>query len=210
MHMKNGKDCDDVTFRREEHAVREIANERSPSAFFNSRKLKRILQESREDLIDLRLKAETEVSTLALVSKRRLEDLELGLRRDVEPPHSPSSAEAGQQLFADFRPRAGSHFAATVGCEAFGDDLPVPVRHRDLLGMLGEMIPERLDVFELLVRRQLVEAWRRKRRLRHHQSISPRNRFKSRSAVTTDLPARARFPLSEQDVMTFRLLPGGE
>ena len=59
----------------EEHAVREIANERSPSAFFNSRKLKRILQESREVLIDLRLKAETEVSTLALVSKRRLEDL---------------------------------------------------------------------------------------------------------------------------------------
>jgi hypothetical protein len=56
-----------------------------------------------------------------------------------------------------------------VGCEAFGDDLPVPVRHRDLLGMLGEMLPERLDVFELLVRRQLVEAWRRKRRLGHDQ-----------------------------------------
>jgi hypothetical protein len=102
MHMKNGKDCDDVTFRREEHAVREIANERSPGAFFNSRKLKRILQESREDPIDLPLKAETEISTLALVSKRRLEDLELGLRRDVEAPHSPSSAEASQQLFADF------------------------------------------------------------------------------------------------------------
>jgi hypothetical protein len=27
-----------------------------------------------------------------------------------------------------------------VGGEAFGDDLAVPVRDRDLLGMLGEMI----------------------------------------------------------------------
>jgi hypothetical protein len=40
-----------------------------------------------------------------------------------------------------------------VGCEAFTDDLAVPIGDRDLLGVLGEMFPERLDVFELLVRR---------------------------------------------------------
>ena len=96
MHMKDGENRDDVAFRRKEHAVREIANERPPTAFFNGRKLKRILLESREEPIDLCLKAKAEVSALALVSKCRLENLELGLGRDVEPPHSACSAEAGQ------------------------------------------------------------------------------------------------------------------
>jgi hypothetical protein len=33
------------------------------------------------------------------------------------------------------------------------------------------MVPERLNVFQLLVGRELVEAWRWKRRLRHDASI---------------------------------------
>ena len=43
------------------------------------------------------LKAEAEASTLALVPKRRLEDLELGLGRDVEPPHSSEWFEGGSE-----------------------------------------------------------------------------------------------------------------
>ena len=45
--------------------------------------------------------------------------------------------------------------------EAFGDDLAMPVRYRNVLRMLGEVIPERLNVFELLVRREILEARRR-------------------------------------------------
>lgn len=169
MQMQHREHCYEVRFGREEDAVREIANERAPSALFYGRTLKRILDESREDCVDLRFETETEALTLALVPKRGLEDLELGLGRDVEAPHSAFGAEAGQQLFADLRPRAGSHFTATVGRKALGNDLAVPVGHRNVLRMLGKMIPERLDVFELLVRRELVEAWRRKRRLPHAQ-----------------------------------------
>ena len=57
------------------------------SAFINFRKLERILEESRENGTDLSLKPEAEASALALVSKRCLENLELGLGRDVEPVH---------------------------------------------------------------------------------------------------------------------------
>lgn len=161
-----------VGFRGEEHTVREITHQGPPNVLLDDGNLKRILQESGEDGIDLRLKAEAETRTLALVSKRRLEDLELGLSRNVEPPHLPNSAEASQQLLADLRPGAGGHLAAPVCPKALGNDLAMPVRDRDVLWMLGEMVPERLNVFELLVGRELVETRRRKRRLRHGPSIS--------------------------------------
>src|SRR5262249_47193865 len=96
---------------------------------------------------------------------------------DVEPPHLANSTKARQQFVADFRPRPRGHLAAPVCREAFGDDLAVPVGDRDILRMLGEMIPERLNVFELLVRRELVEATRRKRRLRHDSSIPASSAF---------------------------------
>jgi hypothetical protein len=114
MQMQHREHCNEVRVGREEGAVREIANERAPSALFHGRKLKGILEESRENRIDRRLEPEPKARTLALVAKRCFKDLELGLGRDVEPPQSPCSAEAGQQLFADVRPRAGSHFTATV------------------------------------------------------------------------------------------------
>jgi len=110
-------------------------------------------------------------SARSLVSKRRLEDVELGLRRDLDPPHSASAAEAGQKLFADLGPRAGGDLATSMRGEPLGNDVTVPVRHRDLLGVLREVIPQRLNVFELFVGRELVKARRRKCRLRHAASI---------------------------------------
>lgn len=172
MQMQHGEHRNEIRFCREEDAVREITNKCSPSIFFNGRKLKRILKESREDRIDLRLEAEAEARTLALVSKRRLKNLELGLGRDVEPPHLADGAETGQQLLADLGPGPGGHLPATVCREALGNHFPVPLRHRDVLRVLGEVVPERLNVFELLVRRELVKAGRRKRRLRHDPSIA--------------------------------------
>jgi hypothetical protein len=173
MQMKHGKHGNKVVFNGKEDAVRKITNQSAPGALVNLRKLERILEDSRKDGIDLRFEAEAEVSTLSLVSKRRFENLELGLGRNIELPHLACSAEAGQKLFANLRPRAGGHFAAPVRSEALGHNLAMPLGHRYLLRMLGEMIPKRLNVFELLVRRELVETRRRKRRLRHIRSIPP-------------------------------------
>ena len=39
--------------------------------------------------------------------------------------------------------------------EAFGNDLAMPVRYGYILRMLGEVIPERLNVIELLVWREI-------------------------------------------------------
>lgn len=87
MQMKHGEHRNQVVFHREEHTVRKIAHECSPSAVLDLRKLERILENSRKDGIDLRFEAEAEVSTFSLESKGRFENLKLGLGRNIEPSH---------------------------------------------------------------------------------------------------------------------------
>lgn len=173
MQMKHGEHRNEVGVHGEEHAVRKIANECPPSAFLDRRKQKGTVEEPREHRIDLSLKTEAQASALALVPKGRLENIELSLGRDIEPPHLASGAEAGQKLVADLRPGAGGHLASPVRREALGHDLAMPVRNRHVFRMLREMSPQPLNVFELLIRRELVEASRRKGRLRHVPSIPP-------------------------------------
>lgn len=169
--VQDSEHCNQVHIGREEYSVWKITNQRAPDFLLDDRKLRWILQEPGENRIDRRLKAEAEALTLAFVPKRRLEDLELRFGGDVEPPHSADGAETGQQLLADLRPRARGHLAAAVCREPVGNDLAMPLRHRNFFRMLGEMVPQRLNVFELLIRRELVKPRRWKSRLRHEPSI---------------------------------------
>lgn len=171
MQMENREHRNQIGLGGEEHPVREIAHQRAAKIWLDDGKLKRILQNPREGGIDLRLKPEAEGFALTLVSKRGLEDLELSLGGDVQPPHLPNGAEAGQQLLANVRPRPRTHLAAPVRRKPLGQDLAMPVGNRYVLWMLDEMVPEGLNVLELLVWRELVEARRRKCRLRHDDSI---------------------------------------
>ena len=84
-----------------------------------------------------------------------------------------SGAEPGQEFVADFGPRARRDFAPSMRSEAFGNDLAMPVRYRYILRMLGEVIPERLNVIELLVWREIFKAGRWNAGLRHASSIRP-------------------------------------
>lgn len=79
MQVKYGEHRNEIGFQCEIHGVRKHANDCSATAFLNDRKLERIVDESGEDGIDLRFKAATEANALALVSKRSLENLDLGL-----------------------------------------------------------------------------------------------------------------------------------
>ena len=169
--MQHGEYRDVVGLCREEDTVREITNERSANAFFDSWKLKRTIEESRENRTDLHLEAKAEASTLALISKRRFKNLELGLGGDVEPPHSANGTKAREQLVADLGPRAGCRFAPAVRSKPLSGDLAMPVWYRNFLRVLDETVPQGLDVFELLVRRELVEARGWKRRFGHQPSI---------------------------------------
>ena len=173
MHVRYGEHHNEIGFQCEIQGVRKNANDCSANAFLNDRKLEWTIDESGEDGIDLRLEADTETNALAFVSERGLENLELGLGRNFEPPHSASSAKAGQKFVADFRPRAGGELAPSMRPEAFGDDLAMPIRYWYVLRMLGEVIPERLNVLELLVWREILEAGRRHGGLRHVSSIRP-------------------------------------
>jgi hypothetical protein len=77
--VQDGEHRNQVRFSREEHTVRKITNQGAANVFLDDWKLKWIVPESREEGIHLRLKAEAQALTLALVSKRRRENLELGL-----------------------------------------------------------------------------------------------------------------------------------
>ena len=79
MHVKYGEHRNEIGFQCEIHGVRKNANDCSANAFLNDRKLERIIEESGEDRIDLRFETDTEANALALVSKRSLENLDLGL-----------------------------------------------------------------------------------------------------------------------------------
>ena len=173
MHVKYGEHRQEIGFQCEIHGVRKNTNDRSANAFLDYWKLEGIIDEPGEDGIDLRFEAYAEANALAFVSKRGLKDLELGLGRNIEAPHSVSSAKAGEKFFADLRPRAGSNLPTSMRREAIRNDLSVPVRNRHLLRMLGEVIPERLNVLELLLWREILEAGRRNGRLRHMSSIRP-------------------------------------
>lgn len=104
-----------------------------------------------KDAADLRLEAETQVRALSLVPKRRFEDLELGFARQLEAPHLPTGVEAGEELFANLRPGAGAHVPAAVCGETLGNDLAMPVGCRHVVRVLSQVVPQRLNVRELLV-----------------------------------------------------------
>ena len=54
-----------------------------------------------------------------------------------------------------------------MGGKALGDNFTVPIWDRHVFGMFRYAIPERLDVFEFLVRGEFVEPGRRNGWLRH-------------------------------------------
>jgi hypothetical protein len=190
-HVKYREHGDEIGFQGEVHGVRKDANNRSANAFVNYRKLERIVDESGEDGINLRFEADTEANPLALVSKRGLENLELGLGRDIEPPHSACGAEPGKEFVADFRPRARRGFATAMRSEALRNDLSMPVRDWHLLRVLGEVIPERLNVLELLIWRELLEAGGRNGGLRHISSIRPSGLRSSAAEAAMSLEGHA-------------------
>lgn len=183
MMVKHREYANPLVGCRKEHRVREIADQRSPRPSPCLGKLQGILDQSRENGTDPGLKAEAKPGTLAFVSKRRLEHLEFGLGRDIEAPHLRSRTEAGEEFLADLGPRPKSGFAATIRRKALCQDTTVPLRHRDLLGMLREMLPERLDVLQLFFGGEFLEAGWRKSGLRHAFEYTARADTTPREAV---------------------------
>lgn len=87
----------EVVFNGKEDAVRKIPDEGAPSALLDLWELEWILEDSREDGIDLRFEAETEINAFPLVSKRRFENLELGLGRNIETPVMSGNSAASRE-----------------------------------------------------------------------------------------------------------------
>ena len=92
-------------------------------------------------------------------SSTRASRIEVADRRQRGLGASPrGGAKARQQLLANLDPGPRRPFSAAMGCRPLLDHLPVPLRQRDFVRVSGDTVPERLDVVELLVGRELVES----------------------------------------------------
>jgi hypothetical protein len=70
-------------------------------------------------------------------------------------------------------PRPPLARAGSVCLKTLLKHLPVPIRNRNLLGLSGNAVPQRLNVVKLLVHRKLVEAggWERESSGHNRRSI---------------------------------------
>ncbi len=63
-----------------------------------------------------------------------------------------------KELVANLCPRAGGVSVASILGQPVAEQLQVPIWNADLIGRRGDPIPERLDVVEVLINCQVVEA----------------------------------------------------
>jgi hypothetical protein len=63
-----------------------------------------------------------------------------------------------QNLGTNLIPRSSRGGTGPVCLQAFFEHLSMPIRYGNVLRMSGDSVPKRLDVLELLVRREIVES----------------------------------------------------
>jgi hypothetical protein len=72
-----------------------------------------------------------------------------------------------QDLLTDLTPRPTLGGVGPICSEAFFENFPVPIGYRNLFRTSCDPVPERLDILELLVRREVVEFRRDGKSSRH-------------------------------------------
>ncbi|AUX20033.1 uncharacterized protein SOCEGT47_004960 [Sorangium cellulosum] len=74
-------------FEHEKDSIRKDSNQRATNAGLDLRKLERILYDTADRGIQLRLESESEIASLPLVPKRGVEDFDLRFLADLKPSH---------------------------------------------------------------------------------------------------------------------------
>ncbi len=147
-----------VVLQREEHAKRKPVQDGSSSFSEDDGELKRRFFDSPKGgargLEELR----AETGPLGLVPERRLEGVGLRLRANPELAHLARLSQPHLETFENFLPRTSLVGSGTMCREARFQELALPVRERHLLDARRDVVPQRLDVVDLLIDGQLIET----------------------------------------------------
>jgi hypothetical protein len=164
--MQYGKYNHVIIARSKVNGVRKGVQQRSSDITAYRGELEWPLSNAVEGSIDLREESLRETGSFVLVPPRGI--VEIGLREwpNDEPASHCGSVVAIELLAEPFLNDLPGVTRVGIGLEilqALVDDFVVPVWNRDGLRTRGDSVPQRLQVVDLLVDRQVVETGRRQR-----------------------------------------------
>ncbi len=170
-------------------------NDRAPKRPRDDGELQRCLFDPGEGGPEFLKKLTAEPIPLAFVPQHRLERIEFCLGTDLQASHLPTIAKTALEPFDDFLPWPGFLGCSTMRRKPFLEDGLLPFVKRYLIHTRGDVIPERLNVVDLLIDGQVVESWRRQRqRMRHESDYSTGTGASSRFTVSQNLGLGFRRP----------------
>lgn len=170
MKMRDGHDRCQFTFDGEEHAERKSVDDCAPKRRRDDRKLQRSLLDPAQRGAKCLEKLVTEPVALALVPEHRFERVQFCFGTNLQTSHLPSVAQTLLEPFDDLWPGPGYMRRSTVRLEPFLENGLLPFVQRYLIHAGGDVIPQRLDVIDLVLDRKIVESWRRQRQGMCHDS----------------------------------------
>jgi hypothetical protein len=168
------RDCHDrrdLVVQGEEDSKRKAMEDCPPDVAEDSGELARRLLDALKRRTGSLEELHTQTRPLALIPNRRLEGIHLRLRANPQPGHLARSQPPLETL-ENLLPWKSFVWSCAVGGQPLLQEFPLPVGKRHLIDASGDVIPERLDVCDLLIDRELVKARRRQRQgSAHHAKV---------------------------------------
>ena len=161
MKMCDGHDRRLFGFRCEEHPERKSVNNRAPKRARDHGKLERSFFDSDKRDAKCLKKLGTEPVALAFVPQHCFKRVEFCFRPDLQTSHLPSVVKTVLEPFDDLLPRPGLLRCSTMRCKPFLENGLLPFVTWYLIHAGGDVIPERLDIVDLIFNGKIVESWRR-------------------------------------------------
>ena len=150
MQMRDGENRCNLSLDDEEHAERKSMENGSTTFLKDDRKSQR----SGLDPLKCRAKFNqefcSEAGSFSFVPRCCFEGVAFCFRADVEPRHLPTGAEAILYSFNDLSPRLSLSGGSMMYREALFQERLLPLLERYLINTCSDMVPERLDVIDLV------------------------------------------------------------
>jgi hypothetical protein len=145
-------------------------NNRAPKRLRDGGELQRCFFDPGEGDAEFLKKLAAEPIALAFVPQHRLKRVEFCLGADLQASHLPTVAKTALEPFDDLPPWPRFLGCSTVCRKPFLENGLLPFVKRYLIHTRGDVIPEGLNVIDLLIDGEIVESWRRQRQGMRHGS----------------------------------------
>jgi hypothetical protein len=163
MEMRNRQDRREISLNDEKHAEWKPVEDGPPVLAKHPRKAQRAFFDSREGCAKFDEECRSEAVPLTVVPSRRLEEIEFRFRPNVQPKHLPTGTQTLLNSLDDLLPGPCFIRRPAMRGEALRQERLLPLLQRNLVDVRRNVIPQRLDVLNLVFNRERVESRRRQR-----------------------------------------------